>query len=154
MRSRLFLSLVLLFLLTSCGFGEDFDKSLTSFKKVCAKWTGLDISTLKPSTVERLVIESTPLINEGIAMKDGVSPIGNRMQASLSAIQQVFVDQEILLDETLRYKSKGDQLADLLQKRTFEVRQETIEIQFKTAESNFASHCEYVEQQLRRAGRR
>jgi hypothetical protein len=153
MRSKILLSVTLLALLTSCGFGDDFNNSLTSFDKVCAKWKGLDISTLKPSTVERLIVESTPLINEGIAMKDGASPLGNRMQGAFKALQQIFVDQEVLLDDVLRYKSKGDQLADLLSKDTFQVRQETIDIQFKLAEKNFGSHCEYVEQELRRANR-
>lgn len=154
MQIRIGITLAILLSLTSCSFGDDFNKSLITFEKVCAKWKGLDISTLKPSTVERLIVESNPLLNEGIAIGDGASSLGTRWQKDFNALQQIFVDEEILLDEALRYKSKGDLLADSLAKRTFEIRQETIDIQLKTAEEGLARYCEYVKQELRRAGRK
>lgn len=119
---------------------------------MCAKWSGLDIAKLKQDTIENLIIESTPFINEGIAYGDGVSPIGERWQASFGRLQQIMIDQNTLLDEVFRYRSKGDELADMLAKKTFEIRQDTIDIQLRTSKKELASYCEYVAQQLKREG--
>ena len=128
-------------LLTSCSFGEKSDKSLASFSKVCAKWDGLDISKLEYDTIEQLIVESNPFLNEGIAFGDGSSSLGKSFQKTFNNLQQNIIDQEKLLDDLLEYKNKGK--SDIRAEILFEARQSGIEAKFKVIKIDLENYCDF-----------
>ena len=128
-------------LLTSCSFGEKPDKSLASFSKVCAKWDGLDITKLEYDTIEQLIVESNPFLNEGIAFGDGSSSLGKSFQKTFDNLQQNIIDQKKLLDDVLEYKNQGN--SDWRKEFLFEQLQEGIEAKYEIIKIELENYCDF-----------